>query len=51
MTNDERYVAAIKKIMNEHKLQGSEAPAFVMILKWLEKLPERLSELEVKDGN
>lgn len=44
MNSDEKFIAAIKKIMSEHKLQGSEAPAFVMILKWLEALPDRLEK-------
>lgn len=48
MIEDERAVKALLMIMNNHKLQGSEAPAFLKLIQWINMLPSRLRPIKQK---
>lgn len=51
--SDNGAVKALLKIMNEHKMQGSEAPAFLHLVKWVNELPDRLKPepIVMPEGN
>ena len=43
MLDDKRCVQALLKIISEHRLQGSEAPALLQLIQWVNRLDERLN--------
>ena len=51
MISDKVYIREIEKIMNNHNLQGRDAPAFMAIHKWLKCLEDRLNPVKGKKKN
>ena len=42
MNKNQQFTKALLKIMDEHKMLGREALAFLQLRKWVEELPEAL---------